>query len=187
VDPNFINWENMDPVWYPRTVKNYEIAGQLDPNQSNIPVIVVRDLLNWWASYLKFVGSTAARNKQNVFNGWIGQVREAFGETRYIPGNIPIIYDQFFTVEDERRRICMRVGGGYNEDYIDYVPSPGNGSSFDGQTLPGREMQTLTRYKQMEGIPEFHQMLRQNPEAVYLYQKYFLLTEDQKNLIKALR
>jgi len=182
-----INYENILAYDYRRTLCNWIEAGQIDCCQTTVtPVLIVRDLLNWWASYLTFVPEVSRINHQNLFDVWVSHVKEAFGETDYITHKEVVNYDHFNSGKCQREYLCHRLGGEYTEARIDQVLEAGRGSSFDGQSVPGRKMKTDLRYHQMTGHDYYWEMLADNPEAVALYQKHFKLTDDQKQILKAL-
>jgi hypothetical protein len=188
--PKLVNYENMLCEDYQRTVHQWCLAGQFDDAVDTfVPVLVVRDLLNWWASYLQTFTPTADRNIENMFNAWCSHVREANGETSHIHGlySISVVdYDRFAKSKGVRQVLCDVVGGMYNENRIDEVPTAGGGSAFDQNRLPGRLMKTNKRFMNMLYNELYVSKLRQYPEAVRLYREYFTLTKKQEEFINTL-
>lgn len=182
-----INFEDMLPEKYDYMHDLYSRGGLIPANEP-VNIIVVRDLLNWWASYMTwiFYKPVPEENIQNMFNVWMAQVKEACGETQHIDNYISINYDAFKRSDITRMEICEIIGGNYSELRINQIPEPGGGSSFDSG-VPGQAMETGLRYKQaIEGSNGgyYCHVLSQNQEAIELYKKHFNLTEDQKELCR---
>ncbi len=187
------NFEDILPVHYRDRLKLLEKAGVLNTKLETIPIIIVRDLLNWWASYLTWITQNGtieiASDKLNyAFKIWTEQVKEAYDNTRFIPGTIDINYDMFKKDPRIRKGLCFLLGGNYSEERIDRVLDPGNGSSFD-KGIPGSEMKTSLRYEQVMAGSSwelYRDMLRLNPEAVMYYRRHFKLTDDQLRICNTL-
>lgn len=186
MQPKMVNYENILAKDYQRTLHAWIEAGQIDDEFQIIPVLIIRDLLNWWASYLNFVPNIAQRNWQNMFDVWTSHVSESAGLTNHIPNKIIVNYDGFNKRDFVREHLCDAVGGLYSENRIDEVLDAGKGSSFDGLKIPGRKMQTDIRYKQMQSNIDWLRMLWENRQAVELYNDNFTLSMDQKLILKEL-
>ena len=108
-------------------------------------------------------------------NSWAEIAREVFGLTNYISNGIPVVYDLFVESEDYRRVICSQLGGEYNEEYLDFIPAPGRGSSFDGFDLQGAgsQMKVKERYRTYSGNSTYKENLRRYPEILQLYRDTF--------------
>lgn len=147
------------------------------PEYPNWPVYtVVRDYLNWAASYINLIGlpkGNIADPKQVMRKAdiWYAIAQEAFEDTDYIPNKTIIIYDKMVNSQIYRRYICKMIGGTYNEGILNFVPAAG--SSFDGTNYTGRgtEMKVLERWKWFlteEGKP-FQEYLKLRPEIMEYY------------------
>lgn len=182
------NFEDLKPEDHKAKFNYWWEAGVIDNYYDIDTIIVVRDLLNWWASYLKWSTLRPASLiiVQNAFDIWIAQVKEAFGETQFIDHYHIVNYDIFKFNQETRKGLCNILGGEYSEDRIDQVPAAGDGSSFDF-SIPGSKMKTHLRYQQMINSPLedlYFEMLQKNLEAIELYKTYFSLTREQKQLLK---
>lgn len=185
-ESKLVNYESILAEDYNRTLHQWIKAGQIDDDYRIFPVLIIRDLLNWWASYLKYVPTVAEKNHQNLFNIWVSHTREAFGLTNHIQNKIVVNYDQFNTKLYQREWLCDHVGGVYNEDRIDQVLEAGKGSSFDGRHVPGRLMGTGLRYHFMLDNKYWKEMLRKNPDALQLYRDNFYITDRQTKVLNQL-
>jgi hypothetical protein len=186
------NCEDMLPANY--DTEKYAIASQgllIDTQLETIKLIVVRDLLNWWASYLKWMSKTnflfmSLDKVRNAFTIWNAHVLEA-NIPRYMDPTLYCEYDDFRTSMSNRIALCNKIGGcQYNEKMLNYVPSSGGGSSFDGTSVKGSEMKTDYRYKQILDTPlrdAYVRGLQDNMLSVGVYERFFSLTNDQKKFI----
>jgi len=181
--PQMLNYENIKAEDLHRTIFKWIEAGQIEEGATIKCVYIIRDLLNWWASYLKFVPDVAHRNYQNMFDVWVSHVKEAYELTYYTPLKYVVNYDTFRDRQYYREWLCDNLGGMYSEERIDFVPEAGKGSSFDGFRLPGRLLNTGKRWKRMTKVSYYRMMLEGNPEAVDLYKRNFNLTEEQAKFI----
>ena len=188
------NCEDMLPANYEE--EKYGIVADgllLDTQFETIKIIVVRDLLNWWASYLKWgqrVPFILAPEKiRYAFTIWNAQVLEAF-IPRFMCFPIPCEYDVFKTSRYYRGQLCRRIGGlRYNEKMLDFVPSTGDGSSFSGTSIKGTELETAYRYKQVLDTPlrdAYVRGLQSNMLSLEVYKRFFSLTDEQKEFISTL-
>ena len=183
------NWEDCLPSEYSRRWYNHINSGVIDPNKGTTSIIIVRDLLNWWASYLTWITTTTCSDEWKLnyaFRTWTEQVAEVLNITRNIPEAIDVTYDMFVSDPGMRKAFCNMLRGNYSEDWIDKIPEAGNGSSFD-KDIPGSQMQTDLRYQQIMNTPlkdQYLDMLHQHPEAIQLYKTHFNLTAEQKALCK---
>ncbi len=193
-DEQFIigNFEDVQPQNFEDM--KYQIVGH--PKKGNgelfnysletIKVVIVRDLLNWWASYLQWIvqGSFPSRAKVDLaFKIWTSLTIDAGNNYEVIP----CIYDVFKDNEFLRRLICNLIGGKYTEENLDVVPPQGGGSSFD-KISKGSDMKTDLRYKMLSHeLKDFYMRgLRSHPKAIAAYTKYFTQTVDQKSLLDGL-
>ena len=188
------NCEDMLPANYEKEKYAIVASGQrIDTQLETIKIIVVRDLLNWWASYLKWGQKTpfmlASEKLRYAFTIWNAQVLEAFlGRFMHFP--TPCEYDVFKTSRYYRNALCQSIGGlFYNEKQLDFVPSSGGGSSFSGTSIKGSELETAYRYKQILDTPlrdAYVRGLRDNALSLGVYKRFFTLTDEQKEFISTL-
>ena len=159
-----------------------------DYSLETIKIIVVRDLLNWWASYVKWISKDGLPSQEKVdlaFKIWTSLTVEVEN-----PHFIPVYYDTFKVFKEYRQDICHQIEGTYNEDRLDAVSPQGEGSSFDKMVLDGHagSMQTDLRYLQLPNdlYPFYMKGLRDHPGAVEAYTKYLPQTPDQEVLLSRL-
>ena len=180
------NYENVKCEDTRRTLMAWIEAGQIDDMYPIKLILIVRDLLNWWASYLYWNPDVADQNYQNMFDCWVSHCEEAGRVTTYLPEVISVRYDDFFQKQYMRKLVCTHAGGIYSEERLDEVLDLGGGSSFSGTKVPGQKLDVLTRFRVMKDNEKWREMLRMNPEAVELYEQEFQLTKEQKQIIDSL-
>jgi len=189
---NYINLENVHPKDFKERTKEYE----LEKYPPLIPILQTRDLLNWFASLIHFVSRERYWKSQPDIRekikkhalAWIAINKEFYGETSYLSDKwIHVSYDDFFLSPEYRKNICQEISGAeYNENRLNVVTPNGGGSSFDSINYQGKasEMLVLERYKQ---VSEEHQhvwkVLKEYPEAIELYLKYFDVSDEKKLFI----
>ena len=189
---NYINLENVHPEDFKEKTKNYE----LEKHPPLILILQTRDLLNWFASLIHFVSrenywksqpDIREKIKKHALE-WIAINKEFYSETSYLSDKwVRVIYDDFFKSREYRENICQQISGAeYNEKRLNVVTLNGGGSSFDSTDYQGKasEMLVLERYKQ---VREEHQhvwkVLKDYPEAIELYLKYFDVSDEKKRFI----
>ena len=184
---NYINFESVTPQQCLESLNTY--------NKNDVDIIILtRDLLNWLASYLKLV-----LNDTNIINLvynrcgiWEIITKEVFNETNIIKNKISIIYDEFKLNSHYRKKICNKINGDYNEDQLNIVPHYGYYSSFDGDSYQniGNKMETDKRYEYFlnnDGKDIYFDVLKKHPNAISLYEKYFNITNKQKEIINSIK
>lgn len=184
---DFLNLESENPKNHQVNMNRYKIS----VNDDNI--IIVRDLLNWLSSYLKMLLNEKIAKKRielayDYTSRWERITMEAFNETKFINNKIIINYDDFCSSQEYRKNICEKINGKYNENKLNVVPNNGQYSSFDGKIFQniGNKMKTNERYKFFIGHEYeeiYFNILKKHPEAIRLYEKYFILNNEQKELI----
>lgn len=191
------NFEDVKPEYYAKHSKTMVWDGKIfNAKYETINIIVVRDLLNWWASYLKWITKDGIdsylcteEKLQNAFDIWLDIAKEGLNETNYIKNKHLTVFNSFTKSLEVRELICEMLGGVYNENLIDLVVGAGGGSSFDGQKITGSKMKTNTRYKQILNTKLndlYLKMLRKNTESINFYKKHLLKTKDQEAFLKVL-
>jgi len=197
INYNYTNIENITPMKFRLDNGYYSIQ------DNSINVIVVRDYLNWLASYLPLMkvnlinyrdgyDDSVLMNEMNQqIKIWCETVKEFYGETNYVNNKVLVIYDDFFTLKEYRENICDELNGDYNEDKLNEVAINGYYSSFDVDKFDGNanEMKVDERYLQILDT-EYHdiylKILMNNQEALDLYFKYFNLSDNKKEFINNL-
>jgi len=190
-----INFEDVQPQDYAQAQKSIIMGTcQIDSDFSShkinwanktFNIIVFRDLLNWWASYLKWIPKPLSDYKRDLaFKIWTSQLEEAY-TGKYLNYSLLVGYEIFHSSRSFRLMVCDTLKGEYNEDMLDIVTPQGKGSSFDGLIKKGFEMATDFRYKQIMESDlrgEYIRGLRENPDAIEAYKRFLPLTVDQENV-----
>jgi hypothetical protein len=151
----FRSW--MGKEWVIRNMESVypaEFQKEVHPSYNDTwpVVIVIRDYLNWAASWIKYRANSgnAALPQQTMDRAelWYQITREALGDTNYIANKYMLNYDLFVLDKKYREEVCEYLGGWYNEDKLDFVPGRGEGSSFDLKVFQGRgsEMDVINRW-----------------------------------------
>jgi len=163
---------------FPYEWKQIKIEKEINTNFDKvIKIVVIRDLLNWAASYHNF-------KIAGIKNNWNEIVKEFFGETNFLGENVvKINYDTFIADNSYRQKIIEKFPK-YKQSDMDYVCTQGNGSSFDGMNFQerGRDMDVLNRYKKIKDHPEIMTFL--DAKSVELYRKYFEISEEKEEILK---
>ena len=153
-----------------------------------IKIISNRDLLDWMASMYKSRENKSASETHINLGSWAEYTREIYGMTNHFPGAVGIIYDLFATSETYRRVICDNVGGEYNEEYLNFVPPPNRGSSFDQMNFQGQgsSMSTTKRYLAYIHNSTYRENLERYPEVVELYKSTFKPSPQKLTFLESL-
>ena len=169
-------------------------------------VILVRDYLNWVASYILLVKDKKERgieklhgigelygnpleNMESAILIWNMLVKEVYTETNYLPIAIKANYDCFRKYQEYRKEICKDIGGEYNEEYLNRVAKQGFYSSFDGldYKYEAQKMKVDERYLQImetDCKDDYIKVLKSNNEALHLYKTYFNISQDKIDFLK---
>ena len=183
-------FEGIPPCLYKARVNiNVWQGNKPKKDQPVIPILQVRDFLNYSASLIKhLINNHNARESRfaGLTDVWMDVTREAFNDTQFIENKHIIYYDQFVENEAYRRAICRLLEGEYNEEKIDKVPMNGPGSSFDKYQFNerGSQMKVLDRWKWFltkEG-ETYIPFLRARKNIVEYYLKHFELKPEQSEL-----
>ena len=190
---NLVNIENVPPNMAAKHIKIRK------KDYSHI-IMVNRDLLNWWASCLKWVVRDFDRVEDQkyilgeYFKCWGENSKEFFGETNFLGNKLLVMYDQFNHNHIYRKALCQALGGEYSEALRNMVPEAGRGSSFDHQKYDGKgsEMRTHLRYQQIMGTPWeelYLEFLRKYTYIIELYEEYsdwFGITPEKQKILNML-
>ena len=154
-DDTLVDLENLSPAHFRPTSGEFVI------------VLQIRDLLNWYASYMqdkKFGGVKILRATFDLV--------QEFYQPQYLKKYkvVRVFYDDFFSGADYRKRVCAELDGVYNEKMLNTVMDNGKGSSFSGIEMDGKaqDMPVLTRYK-MISPSKYKALYRRYPGLIKLY------------------
>ena len=187
-DYDVCNAEDLLPSRFEHAKPCLVANGKLvDFSKETVIVVVVRDLLNWWASYTNWIHKTWVPNKKQIdyaFHIWASMVTLA---TDYLDYNIPINYDIFKKSRPFRELVCNCLNGKYNESTLNKVTPQGNGSSFD----PGDKADTMDTHLRYQRImhtthADFYiKTLNEHPKAIETYKTHFKnhMTKDQNEFL----
>lgn len=172
---NILSWFDTPKIWI-----NSENMIMVDTPKETVKIILVRDLLNWYSSWLHFKSKHGTIwTPHMIVKGWYSIAREFVGETNYIKGNVvKVYYDDFFESPEYRKEICRQVDGKYNEEKLNEVTPQGNYSSFDKNHFlnNAQQMEVLTRYKTVVERKRFEKqfdVFYKQSEIIEFYIKYF--------------
>jgi hypothetical protein len=120
---------------------------------------------------------------------WETLVKEYYGVTKYVPSSFKILYDDFFKNPDYRKKLCDKIGGEYNEDYLNIITNAGGGSSFDkfNYQKNAQNMNPYNRYLEIldtEYKDLYLEFLKEKYNTIKLYLKYFDVNDEQKKFIQ---
>jgi len=194
------NWENGSPNCIEGKLNRLDINLSKD---KLLCVLLIRDYLNWLASYAIMVHETfldhpewneSDHPEENevikvIIGNWEDIVKEYYGVTNYIPNVVKVNYDQFFVDVDYRKNICKQIGAEFNDDRLNIITTQGGGSSFDRLDYQSKaqSMNPFNRYEEIletEYRDHYLNLLKSNPSALDLYEKYFDIDDKKKKFIK---
>lgn len=188
----YLNLENSTPYM----LKQKMHSAGINPNSNNLILTVIRDYLNWLASYTLLCRD--AMNRKNPYADftmidpsislWVKLAKFIF-EEKNKNGIISVNYDCFRKREDYRKLLCSKIGGNYNENFLYKVTKQGFFSSFDGKKHKNNslEMNLDERYLMILDTDEaqiYMDALRRNPEALGIYLKHFNVDDKKRNFIQ---
>jgi len=123
---------------------------------------------------------------------WKEITEEVFGGTNYIKDKISISYERFKNEKEYREGICNKIGGEYNEDHLERVPRNGAHSTWDHKDFQfnGSQMKTEERFLKIletDQAENWKKILSKAPEVLDTYEKYFELSNQQKEIVSEIR
>jgi len=127
-------------------------------------VLIYRSFLNWSASLLKKVqansGYTLVRRNGIVLRTMDSYIR-LLGLVRQAQelGLVAICYDRWMRSSEYRGELLQQIGLVAQDNSLGEVQSYGGGSSFQKQARSASELQTDTRWQQMQGDAEYQALL----------------------------
>jgi hypothetical protein len=119
-------------------------------------VVILRDPLNWLASYIKMGGL-----KESQIQTYLKMCQNLGGDE-----NRPyILFHRWFTSPEYRQKIAARLGLEASDEELCRISAIGGGSSFDGMQKQGeaQTMDVLNRWKIMRDDPYFQDVLKRYP------------------------
>ena len=180
-------------------LKITDVENPESTKQGDIIIICMRDYLNNVASLSKIRVSHIDKS----IKSWIFLVKESFGLSNLIANKYTVFYEKFKNSELYRREICNIVKGVYNEDKLKVFPKKGMISSFYKDEIKENEtstdfykkfagkadqLETNIRWKQiLENKKDkgyYISKLKEFPEAIELYIKYYTPNEEQLQFLK---
>jgi hypothetical protein len=157
-------------------------------------IINIRGFFNWMASTLMM---ETVRNPNNVSSEvrksieiWYGIAKEAVGETDIINyPKVTVRYEELRDSQEARRDLCDKIGGTFSEEFVQYVPSGGGGSSFDGRSFQGKglEMKTDERCLQVmasEYRGEYASLIKESEEVAVFYACNFKMASEEQQVFE---
>jgi hypothetical protein len=141
----------------------YDIYSKVE---NPVPVLFVRDVMNWVSSLIKKEGEFFDRLyspytdgiegfEKSIMEIYKGHLMEIAGWTNFttrIPGAIHVGYNNWFSDVNYRRKLAQEMGFEFTDLGFKEVTTFGDASSFDGDRFNGRahEMQVLHRYEHLD-------------------------------------
>ncbi|MBN1968532.1 MAG: hypothetical protein JW870_04115 [Candidatus Delongbacteria bacterium] len=119
-------------------------------NQTFIPVIIVRNPFNTFASRWIHKSSYITVN-DHIINLWVDHAAELLRETKLIDNAIGIYFDHWFQFGQYREKLTKLLGIQCSDKPHKKVSNFGGGSSFDGLKYKGiaTSMNVLTRWNEV--------------------------------------
>ena len=93
-DANVVNFEDVLPEKYISQSDHWLKCGLINPEYPVIYVIVIRDLLNWWASYLKWITKDGPQTEEKLmlaFRIWKEQAQDGFEKYGIFNNSVTIL------------------------------------------------------------------------------------------------
>lgn len=127
--------------------------------KTEINVVLIRDVFNFLASYMKRSKTIIAMEKgERILKFWKEHAREYLGETNYLGQEfqkVPICYNKWQQDVEYRQELCVQLGVYFTDRNYRKVSEVGRGSSFDGIKFDGRadEMDVHGRWRHLATHP----------------------------------
>jgi len=181
--------------WLPE-VEFTDQENRIFPKQDfDYSFIVVRDYMNWLASYLTFLRKIPREKLRSHAEVYVGRYKELLEEYLFpkrVPKSVRVCYDYFVRNRLYRQGVCEIVGGEYNEKVLDKIPKRGGYSSFDKDHYQdkGSQMAVSRRYQHMPGSDiskEYVYFLKNDKGSIQLWRENFGFTSDQEDFLNMYR
>jgi hypothetical protein len=163
----------------PMTNVKFEHLGEFNLGKEDIVICVIRSFKQFLASSVMSYLSAHGRDSKwrEALSRYIDAYRDVLnkghrwslreqGKYRKV---VTILYDRFVEDEEYRKDICFLLGGRYNEDFLNFMPNEGGGSSFDDFEFQGhaQKMNITSRSEQImqtEWADIYTELLNENKD-----------------------
>lgn len=198
LDPNDIkDFQRCD---YRRTVVvNYEGVSLPDINEETIipdkasifgapeqevNVVILRDLYNWLASYMRLSDSVLSmEDGAEKIRQWVVYAKEYASITDYLGtiNKIAISFNQWHSSQSYRRDMAEKIGIPFTDANLNMVSHERGGSSFDKRKYDGQANNMKTDKRWLRFLQErpskhtkrYKQLIRSHPEAQKINEQLF--------------
>jgi len=141
-------------------------------------ILILRDPFNLYASRLKIEYRLAQDKRTSLV--WIQHAKEYLNRHGNLSNKYIINYNRWFEDKSYRRGISNDLCQFWN-DKVDFVPSYGNGSSFDKTRKKGTDLKVTERWKHYTNNARYKSFFTE--EMVDLAKQIF----DVEDIIKTLK
>lgn len=150
--------------------------------KKRVPILILRDPFNWYASRLKSNMSNPAHYLGlNLRQLYLQYLREYQGDTNLLgDGLVTISFNRWKSDLAYRQVISERLGLEFTDDGLNKVTGEGGGSSFDGMKIKGQELNTETRYRHYLKNAKFLALFS-NLEIINFSKREFFVPSELQN------
>jgi hypothetical protein len=115
----------------------------------------------------------SGRHAPDFAEKWVMYAKEVIGETNYLNGKVPCLFDKWFSSLEYREEFCANLGLDHNDSGLNDIRH-GRQSSFDGAKYrkEAQKMKVLDRWKLYRKNEEYLEVLR-NEELIDLTERLF--------------
>ena len=164
----------------------------IDIEKPTTAIVVIRGLLNWWASYVMWITDhgtrpISANNAFNIMQAWKGMVKARESKQLIGKDTLYIKYEDFTINLLTRRRTAMALGLDWDDGNVNNRSRQGRGSTFEGWLDVGNREDTQQRYKQITNSKVkslFEDTLKARPDLIELYKHHWDPTKDELQYIE---
>lgn len=148
----------------PNERRKRPVSVGVDENAITHDVVICRSFLNWSASLLRKVQGNAAFTAAQRVTILLKAV-ETYGRMLELVsdeaelGIVAIRYDDWIVSPAYRAGLLGRLGFEARDDSLGEVQRYGNGSSFQADAAAPEDLRTASRWREMEGDPEYRIVL----------------------------
>lgn len=155
-------------IWYDLNVKT---------NATQHNILLLRSPFNWISSFLKLKEGTILKSKNEKYmfmQMWKTYAHEFIGKTNYLKNKLNIYYDAWVSDKKYRKKLYSKLenlGCNFNYKNINFISNAGNGSSFTGTEVSGKQLssEVLNRYDFLDqDQQEIVKLIMQDDEIKYL-------------------
>lgn len=148
----FVNFED----YTFRTTKLVSNEQKFEPGTRRF-YLIIRDPFNLFASRFTLQSIEKTKWKARIKHQkskvdqlrdlWIDHAKNFLNDKTSV---VKINYNEWVASEDYRTELANRLGIKPHLYFVNYVPLPGEGSSFDTRKIPGQKMKVFDRWQQLE-------------------------------------